>query len=149
MDNLENLATLTPVEPIVVTCDCCVDTGQDVTFAQCQEFQESTIYVSGLKCEGRLLKIKVNLSGVCRGRNVTVGVLVCENDPATQSVIWRGFKACEITVPIAGGTANTCVDNVEIDRFCFVFPEDNLCETRTFKVRVIAHYSSFQSNCPF
>lgn len=127
------------------TCDCCCEKQQSVTFNPCEDVKDITVQNVVLNCEGRFLKVRVNLDRVCPGRKVVIGVLVCENVSGT--FMTRGFRVCEITIP---GTADTCVDDVNVGDFCFVFPEEDLCSTRTFKVNVIAHYSSFPSfpYCP-
>lgn len=134
------------------TCDCCCDASEDVTFNACENFKEITIDDVLLKCQGRLLKVDVELDRVCPGRDINVGVLVCEEvtgtdqsgkDVVDESII-RGFRACTLNVP---GESEECIDNVNVGPFCFVIPEDNLCDERDLKVHVIAHYSNLGS-CP-
>lgn len=125
---------------IAVTCDCCCEKQQDVTFNPCEDIKDFTIENVRLKCEGRLLKVRVNLDRVCRGKKIILGILVCENIEGTFFI--KGFRVCEIMVP---GPANRCVDNVNVGDFCFIFPEQNLCCTRRFRVHVVAHYSTFPS----
>jgi len=121
-------------------------------------------------CQGRLLKIKVKLSNVCFGRFINVGVLLSEKI-GRESVI-QGFRACKIKVPDKPKCVKeNCID-ICTDEFCFVLPEqksreykddpcsicekldekhdekhetcDGICKKRIVKVKVIAHYSSFQ-----
>ncbi|KRQ87222.1 hypothetical protein ABG79_01025 [Caloramator mitchellensis] len=120
-------------------CECCCIGSQNITFNSCEDIKDFTIQNLELKCEGRFLKIRVELKNVCRGRKVNVGVLVCENESGT--FFTRAFKACQFTVP--SGTGN-CT-NVTVDEFCFVFPDENICNSRTFVVKVIAHYGDFPS----
>lgn len=128
------------LQGVAVTCDCCCEKQQDITFNPCEDVKDFTIQDVVLKCEGRLLKVRVNLDRVCAGRKIALGVMVCENVGGT--FFTRGLRACEFTVP---GTPGNCVDNVNVNEFCFIFPEENLCSTRRFKVNVVAHYSSFPS----
>jgi hypothetical protein len=126
--------------PPPVTCDCCCEKGQEITFEVCQDIKDVTIQDVGLKCEGRFLKVRVELDRVCPGRKVTVGVLLCENINNTFFI--KGFRACEVDIP---GIKGSCVNNQPIGEFCFILPEENLCNKRTVRVKVIAHYSSFPS----
>ena len=121
-------------------CDCCCGKTQNVTFNSCQDVIDFTVQNVQLKCEGRFLKVRVELDRVCRGRKINLGVLVCENVGGT--FFTRAFRACQVTVP---GTAGQCVDNFRVEEFCFVFPDDNLCSSRTFVVKVVAHYADFPS----
>lgn len=121
------------------TCNCCCAKSQDITFEVCQDVKDFTIQDVQLNCEGRFLKIRVELDRVCSGRKVTVGVLLCENISGTFFL--KGFKVCELDIP----SGDSCKDNVPVGEFCFVLPEENLCSRRTVSVKVIAHYSSFPS----
>lgn len=124
-----------------ITCDCCCEVQQDVTFDVCEDVRDVTVQDVGLKCEGRLLKVRVKLNDVCAGRKIMIGVMICEQE---QSGVFktRGFRTCEITVP---GELGRCVDKVCVEEFCFVLSEDDLCRKRKVKVNIIAHYSSFPS----
>lgn len=119
--------------------DCCCTRRQDITFEVCEDVKDFTLQNVELNCEGRFLKIRVELDNVCAGRNVAVGVLICENVAGT--FFTRGFKVREVTIPGLTG----CQQNVSAGEFCFVLPEENLCERRTVRVHVVAHYSSFPS----
>lgn len=139
-NNICNICNEVALKGIAVTCDCCCEKHQDVTFNTCEDIKDITVHDISLKCTGRFLKVRVDLDRVCAGRKVALGVLVCENVNGT--FITKGFRACEFTVP---GTPGTCVDNVNVNEFCFVFPEEKICCSRSFKVNVVAHYSSFAS----
>lgn len=121
-------------------CDCCCEKTQDITFESCEDFKDFTIQNVQLQCEGRFLKVRVELDRVCPGRKINLGVIVCEEESGVLKT--RAFRTCQFTVP---GSPGTCVDNVRVDEFCFVFPEENLCRQRKFRVKVVAHYASFPS----
>jgi hypothetical protein len=126
-------------------CKCCCDKEAEVTFQPCEDVKDVVVEDVDLQCESRLLKVKVKLDRVCRGRNVAVGVIVCEDVKGVLKT--RGFRSCEFNVP---GSPGGCVENVPVNDFCFVFPESNLCNQRKFKIKVVAHYTSFPSSdvCP-
>lgn len=128
------------LQGISVTCDCCCEKEQEITFNPCEDVKDFTIQDVILKCQGRLLKVRVNLDRVCAGRKITLGIIVCENVGGTLFI--RGFRTCEFTVP---GAPGACINNVNVNEFCFIFSEDSLCSTRKFKVNVVAQYSSFPS----
>lgn len=125
--------------PQPITCNCCCEKGQDITFEVCQDIRDVTIQDVNLSCEGRFLKVRVELDKVCPGRKVSIGVVLCENICGT--FIIKGFRVCEVEIP---GTKD-CVNNLPVGEFCFVLPEGDLCSRRTVRVKVIAHYSSFPS----
>ncbi|MDO6355079.1 hypothetical protein Q3V94_08310 [Caloramator sp. CAR-1] len=120
-----------------VGCECCCNGSQNITFKPCEDVIDYTVGPYDLKCEGRFLKVRVRLKNVCCNRKINVGVLVCE--PVDGTFYTRGFKACQIVVPGTG-----CKD-VTIDEFCFVFPDEDLCRSKTYVVKVVAHYAEFPS----
>ncbi len=124
----------------VAAGECCCTKSQDITFEVCEDVKDFTIQNVELNCVGRFLKVRVELDNVCVGRNVAVGVLICENVQGT--FFTRGFKVREVTIP---GTLIRCEQNVNAGEFCFVLPETNLCNRRTVRVHIVAHYSSFPS----
>ncbi|NLJ56222.1 MAG: hypothetical protein GX334_04125 [Firmicutes bacterium] len=118
-------------------CQCECGKHQNVTFGLCEEFKEITVQNVKLQCEGRFLRVKVELNNVCAGRKVNIGVIVSEEKGGTTKT--KGFRATELTIP---GHHGTCMQSIAVGDFCFVFPETNLCSQRKFKVNVIAHYTS-------
>lgn len=116
-------------------CEC--GKQQNVTFSPCEDFKEITVQDVQLQCEGRFLKVKVELNNVCAGKKVNIGVIVSEEKSGVLKT--KGFRAAELTIP---GRHGTCVQNIKVGGFSFVFPETNLCSQRRFKVNVIAHYTS-------
>lgn len=121
-------------------CDCCCDKNQSIVFNPCEDVKDFTVQNVMLNCEGRFLKVRVQLKNVCRGRNIRLGVLLCEKRENTSFI--KGMRVCEFTVP---GSVGGCLDNITVGDFCFVIPEDNLCCPREVNVHVVAHYSSFPS----
>ena len=146
-----------------VTCNCCCIESQDITFGPCEDIKDFTLSPLTLDCQGRFLKIRVHLCNVCKGRCVNIGVLVCETFNGTDFI--QGFKVCKVQVPTGGPGACT---EITTNEFCFVLSEPpsnqcpplecavpattcsptacpQICESRTVKVKIIAHYSSFPS----
>lgn len=128
---------ISPMDEEDLTCsfegaDCCFDVTQDIVFGKCQDNEEKTVGPVRLKCQARLLKINVLLKKVCRGRKISIGVLVCEGRKT------KGFKGTEIVVPGKPGTGCT---NIRVTNFCFVLPEESICDRRKVEVKVIAHYT--------
>lgn len=129
------------------SCPCCCSASQPITFDPCAAIQDFTVENVTLGCQGRLLKIRVDLDRVCIGRDINIGVLVCEGVGNPPTFFIRGFKACTVTVPPVTPGQTGCRDNFRVDEFCFVLPEESICNPRNVVVKVIAHYSSF--NFPF
>ncbi|NLK00737.1 MAG: hypothetical protein GX318_05820 [Clostridia bacterium] len=119
-------------------CLCTAEQSYDVTFGPCEDVKEVMVNDVKLHCEGRLLMVKVKLDNVCASRKVNVGVVVSEKKAGSYKTV--GLKTAQLTIP---GRPGTCMNNMEIGDFCFVFPEKVMCGHRKFKVNVIAHYSSF------
>lgn len=119
-------------------CISCFNKNQDITFNSCEDIKNFTIQNVSLIGAGRLLKIKVQLKNVCRGRSIRMGVLLCEK--INNAYHLKGLRVCEFTIP---GDFGTCLDNITVGDFCFVIPEDNLCKPQDITVHIIAHYSSF------
>lgn len=149
VEDAAHVASFKPIEDktdnavkqgISITCTTCCEKQQEVTFNPCEDVKDITIQDVLLKGECRFLKVRVNLDKVCVGRKIALAVIVCENIGGT--FITKGMRACEFTVP---GTVAHCTENVNVGEFCFVFPEEDLCNTRRFKINVVAHYSSFPS----
>jgi len=113
---------------------------ESVTFGPCDDFEERIINIGSLPNQARLLNIRIALDDICRGREIALGVILC--DPETNKIL--GFKGRTFTLP---GTA--CGD-VILDGFCFVIPERTICSPRTVVIKVTAHYTKLHTNpnCP-
>ena len=114
----------------VETCDCFGGETKTVTFDSCQDFVEFTVDNVRVRSEGRFLKLRVELRRVCQGKKVNIGVLVYENVNGT--LVARASRCCQVKVP---GKPGKCMERFRVDGFGFVFPDEVLCETRTFVVR--------------
>ncbi len=121
-------------------CDCCCDKNQNITFNPCEDVKDFTVQDVHLNCQGRFLKVRVQLKNVCRGRSIRLGVLLCEKTGGTSCI--KGSHVCEFIVPQGCGP---CMETVNVGDFCFVIPDDNICCHREVSVHIIAHYSSFPS----
>mgnify|MGYP000964207902 CR=1 FL=1 len=107
-------------------------------FGKCQDKGLLKINNVSFKFSGRLLNITVNLSQVCAGRKLTLGLILQEK--LDDEMVTIGFKVWEGIVP---GDVGTCVTNFLIKNFSFNLPEWDLCNRRKLKINVVAHYSSF------
>ncbi len=119
-------------------CSCACEKSQIVIFGPCEDMKEVTVPDVRLKCEGRLLKVKVELRNVCAGRKIHLGILVSEEEGGGFKT--KGFRATKLTIP---GRPGSCINKIKVGDFCFVFPEEDSCCQRKFKINVVAHYSSF------
>jgi len=128
----------TNVEGNIVNNGCFIT--ESVSFGPCDDFQEKIINIGSLPNQARLLNIRIALDNICRGREIALGVILCDHE--TNKVL--GFKGRTFTLP---GTA--CCD-VIIDGFCFIIPERTICSPRTVIVKVTAHYTKLDTNpnCP-
>ncbi len=119
-------------------CRPCGDKSEDVTFRPCEEFKDITIHNVRLQCEGRVLKVKVQLCDICRGRRIRLAVLLYEKECFEKRL--RGLRVIEVAVPGMHG----CKRKLTVGDFCFVLTEDNICASCTeVNIQVIAHYASF------
>ena len=102
-----------------------------------------------LESTGRILQLDINLKNVCPNKRVALGVILTELD-AEGNEYPRGVKT--ITVP--AHTFPTCRD-VLVRCVKFVLPEDldvsggttGMCNTRSFKARIIAHNIDSDFQC--
>lgn len=111
---------------------------EEVTFKLCEDSKNISIDNVILKHQGRFLKVTVNLHVLCPGKKIALGVILKEE--VGNDLIIKGLKVCEISMP---KISNKCIEKVFIKDFCFIIPEDDICDTRKFKIDVISHYSSF------
>lgn len=136
-----------PSPTVMVSCgvvvfpeDC--PTPVDVAIGGCKD---SVIYNIGdvyMESLGRILNVNVNIKNVCPAKRVALAVILTEVDMHGAEHD-RGMKI--MTIP--AHNAPSCRD-VLVKCIKFVLPEDldvssacakSLCNTRCFKVRVIAH----------
>ncbi len=152
-DNEGNQVTFTPnITEITLDCtptiapDCC-EAPVSVHFDNCDTVIDmdlpSPTGAYDLKCNGRLLILGIRLKNICVGRRVALGVIVSEVINGTEYS--RGFKAITVPAQTCPGTCPCQCQTVHIKPITFVLPEDldntpDLCDTRDFRVRVIAHY---------
>lgn len=98
---------------------------------------------------GRILQLDVNIKDVCPNKRVALGIVLTEVDDEGNEYP-RGVK----TITIPAHDSPMCRD-VLVKCVKFVLPEDlnteqgepsNICRTRNFIARVIAHHidSSFE-----
>lgn len=127
-----------------VTPDCCLLT-QDVSFDPCETMIDmdlpNPIDYYDLKCDGRILSLGVRLQNICPGRRVALGVIATELIGDMEYS--RGFRA--LTVPAQQTTNNCPCTTLVVKPIIFIFTEDtspapDVCDTRLFRIRLIAHY---------
>ncbi|MDD4568644.1 MAG: hypothetical protein PHE70_00740 [Tepidanaerobacteraceae bacterium] len=104
----------------------------------CEDLRNISVKNIYLKYGGRFLRVSVNLSMICSGRKIVIGVILQEKVNNIYSTI--GFRVNEI---ISSGSERSYITNLTVDEFCFQIPEINLCNDRYFRICIIAHYSSF------
>lgn len=112
--------------------NCCCNETKDANFLKC-EISHNTDMDVNLNCLGRLLRVNVKINNVCPNKKIAIGVLVLEGNKLA------GFRAKEIYTGNWFCGECKCINGGE---FCFVFEENNLCSSRHFKVRIIAHYTN-------
>jgi len=120
--------------PPVILTDCCDEVSKDIPFKACEIIKNETINDISLKCLGRLLKVTINLNNVCKGKEIALGVIICDGN------LIKGFRTCTVTVPVPGNT--DCIPFINVDEFCFVLPEKGICLPKSYTVKVIAHYTN-------
>ncbi|MGL4737659.1 MAG: hypothetical protein ACRCW2_09435 [Cellulosilyticaceae bacterium] len=133
-----NFSGFRPIDP------GCELPPEDVVFQAGETYKEvilPTKEAYEMTCEGRLLTVSVRLRNICSNKQLAVGVLVYE--VINSDLVSRGFKAIQVTTP-PPLDPNTLCESLKVGPFEFVLPEADvtLCNARTFRVRVIAHYSN-------
>lgn len=151
-DDFEGNIVTFPSPSIIVDCDedVCVDEcpeAIDIEVDSCSEVLEydaGDLYLDSL---GRILEIKTTIKKVCPNRRVALAVIVHEIDE-NNIEHKRGIK----TMVIPAHYHPECHD-IKINCIKFILPEelncscDQLCDTRRFRVRFIAHYIDFDFDC--
>ena len=69
-------------------CRSCGDKGEDVSFRPCEEFKDVTVHNVHLQNEGRILKVRVELCEICRGRRIRLAVLLYEKECFEKRFEW-------------------------------------------------------------
>lgn len=113
--------------------DCCCTTKKDVCFTTCDIVKNECIDTCP-RCEGGLLILHVNLKNICLNKIIVVGVLLYEN---------KKLYALKVKKITTGCSSYGKYGDFDAGEFCFVFPEDQLCQRRKFEVRVISNYVKF------
>lgn len=118
------------------------DNKTDFAIDGCKDFV--TINTTDVKLQdlGRIVQVNVPIKNVCPGKQVAVAVILTEVDVEGKEY-QRGIKT--ILVPAQPG--ETCKD-IMLKCINFILPEsldvtgdkESICNIRTFKVMVIAHY---------
>lgn len=124
-------------EPVDLAVDGCED---------CVHFDAGDL---GMESLGRIAKLDVRLRNVCPNKRVALAVLLSEVDQEGNEYK-RGMKT--MTVP---AHTEECCRDVMVRNIKFVFPEDldvsgspcDICNTRNFKARFIAHYIDHDFDC--
>lgn len=127
LNNEFEFVTTTPMPP-----QCCYDETKIVEFSKCEVSHNTDVDIN-FHCVGRLLKLNVNLNSVCPNKKIAIGVLVFEGNKLV------GFKVKEL---YTGRCRYNECNSISAGEFCFVFSENDLCRCRSFKIRVIAHYTN-------
>lgn len=139
-----------PQDPEVIgECDCCCEKTKDITFDPCEQFKDISVDNVALKCQGRLLKVDVELDRVYTGKDIEIGVLVCCSKDCDNSMI-KGFRSHKLYIKpdsLLGQCRNDYVDNVTVGPFCFVISDEDLYQKKDLRVHVIAHYTNL-GQCP-
>ena len=121
----------------------CADKCEEISLRPCEEFKDVTLHNVRMYSEGRIIKVKVQLCDVCRGRRIRLAVMLYEKECFEKRLC--GLKVAEVTVPGMHG----CKRKLTIGDFCFVLTEDNICTSdREISIQVIAHYASFPQDTP-
>lgn len=109
----------------------------EVFYDECKDIDCAESRRTPLKFTGRFLRVKVALSNVCGNRNIALGVMLLEK--VGDAFITKDMRVCEIP-----GSDNSTTPEIRLKEFCFIIPDEDMCNTRHFHIRAVAHYSSFE-----
>ena len=121
----------------------------DVTIDGCEDSIEYNAGELKMESLGRILQLDVTLKNVCPNKRVALAAIITEKDYKGNEYK-RGMKV--MTIP--AHTRDNCHD-ITVRCIKFVLPEDldvsgstnEICNTRNFKVRFIAHYIDSGFDC--
>lgn len=124
------------------SCSSCTDKTEEFCLNPFEEFTNFIVHNVHLHSEGRILKVKVQLKNVCKGRKIRLAVMLFEKECRETKL--KGLRVVEITIP---GFPNGCVGELTVGDFFFALPEEyNGMNQKEVKIEVVAHYSSFTQN---
>ncbi|WLF68334.1 hypothetical protein Q6375_10070 [Clostridium septicum] len=112
---------------------CDFDSVETISFKCCDIKERKNINVN-IACTGRILNLNVFLKDVCVKNTVAVGILVCDKE--SDKII--GFKVKKVFIKPEN---NECCRDFFIGKFTFIIPEEDLCDNRLLKVKVLAQYT--------
>lgn len=153
-DNEGNVVIF-PDPRVTVDCDVVVypepcPTPVELAMENCRdavEMDAGDVYLSSL---GRIIRVDARVKNVCPGRRVALGVILTEVDDSGTEY-QRGMKA--VTIP--AHDQSSCRD-VLVKGITFVVPEDldvsegpegAICNTRNFRVRLLANNIDTDYRC--
>lgn len=120
----------------------------DVSINGCEDSIEFDVGDITLESLGHIFQFDVTVRDICPNKRVALAILLSEID-CNDEELTRGMKT--LTIPALTGT--NCQD-VTIRCIKFVLPGDldgtnscAVCNTRKFKVRLIANYIDFNFKC--
>lgn len=121
----------------------------DITIDGCEDSIEYNAGELKMESLGRILQLDVTLKNVCPHKRVALAAIITETDYKGNEYK-RGMKI--MTIP--AHTRENCQD-ITVRCIKFVLPEDldvsgsakDICNTRNFKVRFIAHYIDSGFDC--
>ena len=153
-DNEDNQVTF-PSPTVQVDCGIVIEPEPcpdpiEVSIGGCQDsgvYDVGDVYLESL---GRILQLDVNVKNVCPNKRVALGIILTEVDSQGNEYP-RGLK----TVTVPAHHYPGCRD-VLVKCVTFVLPEDldvsggtpsAICNTRNFKVRLLANYIDTDFRC--
>lgn len=127
-------------EPVVeiAECNCCDAATAILPITQCKINEEATVAV--LVCQGKELKLSVNVPDVCRNYKLAVSVFIGflqQTDEVLEPMNVYAFQLC-IVPALDQEPPFECVDLI-VEGFCFDLDID-LCSVGFIPIKVIAHY---------
>ncbi|MDW8801307.1 hypothetical protein P8V03_09085 [Clostridium sp. A1-XYC3] len=117
--------------PTPTPCPCCFVDEKAVVYARCELEKSETFDNITLNCTGRFLDVNVTLRNLCPNKQVSIGVLVYDDQKRLISI-----KVCRLFT----GDGPNCIPSLNSGKFCFVFDDDPCPPARTLTVRVVANY---------
>lgn len=111
---------------------------KEIIFNKCELCKEECIRTR-LCDTGRLLYVDVKVNNAICNSKIAIAVIVYD-----ECTI-KGFKVREID--FKEYNCEKCSSDCNIESFCFVLPDDELCNERCLKVKVIANYIDIKCNC--
>lgn len=118
----------------------------DIVVSPCEQCKKVDLELTDIS-SGLLLKVKVKVKNLCVGKNVAIGVVICQEKlVGTPPVLKYEVISTQVSqMKVTGTPGQKCADVTK--EFIFAIPTVCGTEDKKFKAFAVANYIFDNSNC--